>query len=82
MSQNKQKTAVSNQQRIRELGAMISVYADVQLTPQAHGKIQNLRDKLDFTLLELEEQGQKAKIRSMEKVLEIMKTEKASGIIV
>lgn len=79
---NKKKTAASNQQRIRELSAMISVYADVKLTPEAHGKIQNLRDKLDYRLLELEKEGQDAKIRSMEQVLDIMKTSKASTIIV
>lgn len=72
----------ANKQRITELGAMISVYADVQLTPEAHGKIQNLKDKLDYRLLELEAEGQDAKIRSMEGVLDTMKTMKKSSIII
>ena len=70
-----------NKQRITELGAMISVYADLKMNPEDYGKIQNLRDKLDFALLELEEAGQQAKIRSMEQVLDVMKNVKRSSII-
>lgn len=76
------KKLKSNKSRITELGAMISVYADVQLTPEGQGKIQTLKDKLEYRLLELEELGQDAKIRSMEGVLEVMKTMKKSSIII
>ena len=71
----------ANKQRITELGAMISVYADLKMNPEDYAKVQNLKDKLDFALLELEEAGQQAKIRSMEQVLNVMKNVKRSSII-
>jgi len=76
MSQSKQKTLVSNQEKIAELAKELERYADAPLEVEEYGKIQNLRDKLDYELVLLEEEGQHAKIRNMTKVLAIMKVAK------
>lgn len=78
MSQNKTTTLVSNRKKIDELGEAISVYSDVILSVEDYGKTQALRDKLDYTLANLEIEGQEAKIKSMTKVLDIYKKTKAS----
>lgn len=80
MSQSKQKTLVSNKQKIAELAESISVYSDVILSVEDYGKTQALRDKLDFVLVSLELEGQEAKIKSMTKVLNIYKKAKASNV--
>jgi len=78
MSQNKTTTLASNAKKIAELASDIAVYSEVQLEVSAYGKIQTLRDKLDFILVNLEIEGQEAKIKSMMKVLRIMKEAKVN----
>ena len=80
MSQSKQKTLVSNKNKIAELAESISVYSDVILSVEDYGKTQALRDKLDFVLVNLELEGQEAKIKSMTKVLNIYKKAKESNV--
>lgn len=80
MSQSKQKTLVSNKQKIAELAESISVYSDVILSVEDYGKTQALRDKLDFVLVNLEIEGQEAKIKSMTKVLNIYKKAKVETV--
>lgn len=80
MSKSKVKTAVSNQVKISQLAADLEVYSDVQLSVEDYGKIQDLRDRLDYVLLDLEQKGQKAKIKNMEAVLDIMKKAKLASV--
>ena len=80
MSQNRMTTLASNAKKIQELGEQISLYSDVILSVDDYGKTQALRDKLDYTLANLEIEGQEAKIKSMTKVLNIYKKAKEASL--
>lgn len=80
MSLNRTKTLASNKEKISELAEAISAYSDVILSVEDYGKTQQLRDKLDYVLANLEIEGQEAKIKSMKKVLDIYKKAKAASV--
>jgi len=61
-----------NQQKIKELSAQISVHSEQFLPLEVSGEIQNIQDRIRYRLLELEEKGQKVKIRGMQKVLSLL----------
>lgn len=56
---------------VREKSILISLHTE-NITPAMKATEQNLRDKLDFRLLELEEQGLDAKINTMDALLAVL----------
>jgi len=68
-------TLKKKQQRIKELGALISIHGE-RITHATKAKIQELQDRLTFRLEEWEEKGMDMKIEIMEEVLTLLQKDK------
>lgn len=64
------------QKKIAELSRVIEIYLNTNLSPTQLSKATDLRNRLEFRLRELEEQGMDEKIEIMEELIATLKNEK------
>lgn len=64
------------QKKIQELSRVIEIYLNTNLSPTQLSKAVDLRNRLEFRLKELEEQGMDEKIAIMEELVSTLKNEK------
>ena len=68
---NLTEAIIENQKKISDLGAALSVYNSALLSPKVRAKSKELHERLLYKLQQLEIEGQKAKIETMEQVRQL-----------
>jgi hypothetical protein len=69
----------SKKEKIKELSNSIGIWSSKEVEVSKVREINNLKERLIFKLKKLEEKGLDEKIKTMEKVLSILKDEKGNN---